>query len=265
MTVYCSDYLSALPEDNVMPAQLARGYRTVGIATQVPWPSKEVVIDFRGQKFHLLPQTDKVSRMVRVETGPDFTQADADELLSEFLSAMAWAEQADVAVTLGNWSTVPLDIGKGPVGMIGSGRFDYLPNPQDPKAKLALALYREGLSVNLVQYQFLGFFKVVNILSADPQVQMQWINDNLQHVDDARARARIAEIQANHGDVANYLFGSGRCAIAHAFAQPIVNPDKPADLIRISSDLPVMRELARIAIQRSFSVESRRDSQGNPL
>ncbi len=146
------------------------------------------------------------------------------------------------------------------MGMIGDGHFDYLPDPPDPKAKLALALYREGLSVSLTPYQFLGFLKIINIIRHKGPAQIQWIKDNLQHVTDNRALTRIAALQAAEPDVAKYLYVSGRCAVAHAFDQSnVVNPDDPADLIRLYEDLPVIRELARIAIEREFKVQSERD------
>jgi hypothetical protein len=236
-----------------------KGYLTVGIDTQIPWPSKDRALTFRGHEFHLLPGSDKLACMIRVKTDTGFTRAEADKLILELLSALAWAKQAEAVPTFGNWCTAALNIGKGPMGIISDGHFDYLPDPLDPKAKFALALYREGLSVNMPAYKFLGFFKVVNVLWSQPVQQMQWINDNLRHVADTRAKARISEIQSLHGDVANYLFVSGRCAISHAYAQPIVNPDDPADLIRINSDLPLMRELARIAIERELKVQSERD------
>ena len=236
-----------------------KGYRTVGIDTQIPWPAKEQVVTFRGREFQLLPGSDTLSRMIRVKTETGFTQVDADKLILELLSALAWAEQAKAVTTFGNWCTAPLNIGKGPMGMIGAGHFDYLPDPPDPKAKLALALYREGLSVNLTPYQFLGFFKVINIIKHGGDGQMQWIKDNLQHVTEKRALARLAVVQKSEPDVAKYLYVSGRCAVAHAFDQKnVVNPDDPADLIRLSEDLPVIRELARIAIEREFGVKSER-------
>lgn len=234
----------------------AKGYRTVAIDTQIPWPATERVINFRGREVHLLPGSDTLSRMVRVKTSTDFTQLDADKLILEFLSALAWAEQAEAVTTFGNWCTAPLNLGKGPVAVIGDGHFDYLPDPPDPKAKLALALYREGLSVNLTPYQFLGFFKIINIICDKGMNQKKWIRNNLQHVMDKDALARIAAIQ---GDVADYLYDSGRCAVAHAFDQTnVVNPDDPADLIRLSADLPVIRELARVAIEREFGIRSKR-------
>jgi hypothetical protein len=238
----------------------AKGYRTTGIDTTIPWPRKEVVIDFRGRKFHLLPETDRMSRMIRVETDTGFTQVDADKLIFGLLSALAWAEQRGAVPTCGNWCTAPLAVGKEPTGMIGGGHFDYLPDPPDPKAKLALALYREGLSVNLVPYKVLGFFKVINIICDKGKTQKQWIRDNLQYVTHKGAIARIAAIKSTDPDVANYLYESVRCAVAHAFDQTnVVNPDEPADLIRLHEDLPVIRELARVAIEREFGVKSERD------
>src|SRR5262249_49515501 len=142
----------------------AKGYRTVGIETQITRPAKERIVNFRGHEFHLLPGSEKLARMIRVETTESFTQVDADKLILQLLSALAWAEQAEAVTTFGNWSTAPLNIGKEPMGIIGDGHLDYLPDPPDPKAKLALALYREGLSVNLIPYQFLGFFKVINVI-----------------------------------------------------------------------------------------------------
>ncbi len=237
-----------------------KGYCTTGIDTNIPWPSKERVIEFHGRKFHLLPETDKVQRMVRVETARDFTRDDADKLILEFLSALAWSEQRSVVPTFGNWCTAPLAVSKGPSGCILEGTFDYLPDPQDPKAKLAIALYREGFSVNLVPYKVLGFFKVINIICDKSAAQKQWIRDNLQYVTDKDAIARIATLKSTEADVANYLYGSGRCAVAHAFDQNnVVNPDDPDDLIRLHKDLPVIRELARVAIKREFNVKSQRD------
>lgn len=238
----------------------AKGYRTVGIETRIAWPAQERVVVFRGREFQLLPGSDKLSRMIRVKTETGFTQIDADKLIFELLSALAWAEQGGAETTFGSWGTVPINIGKGPMGMIGAGHFDYLPDPVDPKAKLALALYREGLSVNLTPYQFLGFFKVINIIRDKGKDQKQWIRDNLQYITNGDAKNRVAAIQAKEPDVADYLYVSGRCAVVHAFDQAnVVNPDDPADLIRLSEDLPVIRELARIAIEREFGVKSDRD------
>ncbi len=240
-----------------------KGYYTTGIDADIPWPSQEVVIDFHGQKFQLLPETDDLSRMLRVETSTGFTRDDAHKLVLEFLSSLAWAEQYGVVPTFGNWCTAPLAMGKGPKGCVFNGTFSYLPDPPSPKAKLALALYREGLSVNLIPYKVLGFFKVINIICDKSSAQIQWIKDHLQYVADRDANKRIAVLKSTEPDVATYLYRSGRCAVAHAYDQnTVVNPDDPADLIRLREDLPVIRELARVAIEREFGIKSKRAFRG---
>ena len=87
----------------------------------------------------------RLVRMIRVETSEGFTQVEADKLIFELLSALAWAEQAVAVTTFGNWCTAPLNVGKGPIGIIGDGHFDYLPDPPDPKAKLAPGFVSRGL------------------------------------------------------------------------------------------------------------------------
>ncbi len=237
----------------------SEGYRTIAVETEIPWPNVPTTVSFCEQELQLLPDSDDTARMIRVKTTAELTSIDADKLILEFLSAIAWSDQRGAATTLGNWCTVPLDIGKGPRGMTGDGRFPYLANPSSAKAKLALALYREGLSANLIPYKFLGFFKVINIIRGTGKEQREWIRNNTKHVSDKEALSRIGEIQNAGRDVADYLYSSGRCAVAHAFDQNnVVNPDEPKHLIRLSQDLPVVRELARIAIERELGVVSRK-------
>ncbi len=116
------------------------------------------------------------------------------------------------------------------------------------------------MSVNLVPYKVLAFFKVINIIRDKGPAQIQWITDNLQYVTDRGATTRINAIKSTGADVANHLYVSGRCAVAHAFNQNVVvNPDNPADLIRLHEDLPVIRELSRVVIERELGVKSERD------
>jgi hypothetical protein len=62
-------------------------------------------------------------------------------------------------------------------------------------------------------------------------------------------RDRAKEIATTNADVAEYLDYSGRCAIAHVFRDPIVNPDDYEDHVRISQDVRVVEELARAAVE----------------
>ena len=245
------DAMSYLPED---------GYRTIGIITQIPWPLQQQVVYFRGHELHLLPGDKECARMIRVRTKVGFNQVDADKLILELLSALSWAEQQSAVTQGGNWSTAPLNVGRSLLEVTGEGHFEYLVDPADAKSKFALALYREGMSVNLTPYKVLGFFKVINIIRDKGKDQKDWIRDNLQYVSGNKALKRLAFLQGSETDVAKYLYESGRCAVAHAFQQgKVVNPDDPADLIRLHEDLPVIQELARIAIERELGVKSKQD------
>lgn len=130
--------------------------------------------------------------------------------------------------------------------------------PVDEKARLALALYREDLSVNSVPYQFLGFAKIINVLHAGGSAQKAWIGAVLPNVTDADARARLAELSGEVADVSAYLFESGRCAVAHANTSPVVNPDDVEDFLRLSKDLPLIKALAEHLIETELGVPRRR-------
>jgi hypothetical protein len=138
----------------------------------------------------------------------------------------------------------------------GFGRYDFedLPNPPRAEQKLALALYREGLGSNNEFYQFLSFFKTLNIRYSNGPAQIDWINANVSSLN--IPTPRVAELQTSdpNADVGTYLYNQGRCAIAHAAVQPIRDPDDPTDLLAIRKDLPVIQELARIFIEKELGV-----------
>ena len=62
---------------------------------------------------------------------------------------------------------------------------DYLPEPSDKKARLAIALHREalGLEQNNLPYAFLGFTKILN-LGGDGKKQIEWINSEIGKLND---------------------------------------------------------------------------------
>ncbi len=133
---------------------------------------------------------------------------------------------------------------------------DYIPLPLDDKSQIALAFYREALSLNNESYAFLSLAKILNIKFSAPKDQIKWINENLHFIKQGRAKERLDELSHSEADVGNYLYASGRCAVAHAYATPLVNPDDPSDIRRLSSDLPVIKALAEIMIEREFGVKS---------
>jgi hypothetical protein len=129
----------------------------------------------------------------------------------------------------------------------------YLPDPDDPNARLALGLYREGMYLNHVAYQCLSFFKILNIFLRGSAQQIAWIDDNLPKVTDQQAKRRIASVGRNVGQ---FLYGSNRCAVAHAGGTPTADPENPEDMAQLRDDLPLVRGLAEIAIEEHFRVKT---------
>jgi hypothetical protein len=132
--------------------------------------------------------------------------------------------------------------------------FLYLPQPQSDNASLALALFREGMSVNSSPFSFLSYFKVLNIgFPTGPKIA-EWVNFNLGHVRYSPALDRLNELKKSNADIGAYLNVQGRCAVAHANSQPIVNPDRYDDKRRLELDLPLMKAIAENFIERELGV-----------
>ena len=62
---------------------------------------------------------------------------------------------------------------------------------------------------------------------------------------------------ASEADVGEYLYGSGRCAVAHAANDPVVDPDDASDTLRLGSDLPVVKALATHFIESELGIKTR--------
>jgi hypothetical protein len=233
----------------------------MAVRSSVPWTKREVTLEFRGHEILVRPESEKpaASLAIKFDT-PGQTRDAALSVGRQFLSALAWADGSGIEeLFIASGSKPPL-LGKSfHRGIVTTDfRPDYLPAPADPRALLALAFYREALTVNSVPYGFLGFFKIINIGYKDGKAQIDWIAKSLGLLQSQDAKARIQFLQRAGKDVADYLYGSGRCAVAHANAQPLVDPEDPEDLERLGLDLPVIRALAEYFIEYELKVQSRR-------
>jgi len=118
------------------------------------------------------------------------------------------------------------------------------------KQDLAYALYKEGLSSSSVYYSFLSFYKIIQLAFSENAERIRsWINNNLDKIRYPLVSERIKEIKNEHEDIVDYLFKSGRCAIAHVKNDPIVDPDKPEDKLRLNKDLAIVKGLSRYTIE----------------
>src|SRR5262249_25605696 len=84
-------------------------------------------------------------------------------------------------------------------------------------------------------------------------------SDKIDLIDDHYAKQALNALRARGmTDIGGHLYESGRCAIAHASQEPIIDPDDPSHTRRLRSELPITRALAQIAIEEQLGVESSR-------
>jgi hypothetical protein len=239
--------------------QALKRWLTIGVETTVAWPTSEAAVSFEGQRIFLRPGSETAAPCIDIHYDDPLTDEGAYDLIQRFMSSLAWVEGARIRQVMALGSGVRTSVGHGMGARIINPNFkaDYLPSPADEKQRLALALYREALSVNVIAYQFLGYFKIINILYSTTQTQEEWVNKTAPLLAEFRARERIAELALTEPDIGHYLYVSGRCAIAHAFSQPVVDPDSREDQRRLSRDLPLIRALAEHLIEHELGIKSR--------
>ncbi len=232
---------------------------TTAIETNCIFPIEGIELEYNGSRFILRPETEELYPTVSIEL-PDRYQYINDyhkifhEKLKIFLSVLSWVK--DEGVREITWVAAPniMQMGKLKTQLVSeSFHLKYLPIVKDDKALRALALFKEAKSINNNPYKFLGFFKILNILKEKGKEQKKWINDNIQYL---KNNERINELRKEGIDIGEYLYEQGRCAIAHAFNDPIINPDNVDDILKIYKDLPLIEELVKIAIEREFKINS---------
>jgi hypothetical protein len=226
--------------------------------------------EYGGLTLHIKPGHGDAVSLVSTFLEDNTKYAEAQLVINRFLSAMAWKE-GKAFVTLGAIAGGALPTERdNPRFNYSEGRvlrgasisrfdFEHLQNPSDDKQKLALALYREGQnSYNAQFYRFLSFFKILNIKFSTGKEQVAWINTNLGKIWNFMAQRRLAELQKTEPNIGEYLWKQGRNAIAHAYTDPILDPDIPTDRTAAMKDADLMEGLAAVFIQDELGVPSLR-------
>jgi methylamine utilization protein MauJ len=113
--------------------------------------------------------------------------------------------------------------------------------------RLALALYREGISSRSAYYQFFSLYKILHIRLRGNRVD-GWIKDHAN--DNVPSTTRIAQLRSEGvSNLGRYLKRDWRDAIAHVEHKSRVNPDDLNTRTRIYQDLPIVRDLATTMIR----------------
>lgn len=114
------------------------------------------------------------------------------------------------------------------------------------KKWIGLALYKEGVNAKSIYYSFLSFYKIIELAQeSDIKKIKEWIENNIDKATALHQNWKTATLK-NGQSAGNYLYGSGRCAVAHVESEKgkINNPDNLEDFSRIQNDLPIIKALA---------------------
>lgn len=242
----------------------------LGISGGGCWPRQEEKIPFDSHELLLKPATKETEQSVHINLIKErISDIDAMTLVSRFLSILSWCDGGNKGMDImdgvgGSGSAVPVAI---PIRtrIIGSSvAFPFYRNiEKDPKACLALALYREGLVTDSVPLSFLSFFKIINIFYNDKTVRtkkqesrnelIEGLRSLFSHIKCDLAKKRIDELKKSIVDVPEYLY-KRRCAIAHAFTAPAIDPDNVTVSRDLSQDIWIIRAVADYLIEKELGV-----------
>lgn len=224
---------------------------------RISWPTKKQIIDYEKTEFVLFPQGENESAAIAIRADAyGFDATVARKRIMEFCSALAWSERQGIEVVAWSGGNLPRPIhirhGRSIVDFLQA---EHLPKLDSDDLRAALALYREGISLDNPFYAFLSLYKAISVVIPDGKQRGGWIDGTLADLDDHRAKQRRDELLDNKLDVGQYIRDEGRHAIAHAGKQPFVNPDEVEDHFRLQQDVPLLKNLAELAIEREGGVK----------
>lgn len=230
------------------------------LETSISWPVAYQRQEYAGRTYFIIPLTTDHCPAVAIRRGDETLQAGRSSLL-RFLSAMSWTQSAGAIVQSFSGGGLPRPQRRGSdwgLSITADLNLTYLPEPDEPRSALALALMREGRGLNHPAYAFLSFYRVLEAAIPAGKQRQTWIDENIDEMMDHGGRSALERLRASGvEDPGAHLYKSGRMAIAHAQSDPIINPDDASDYDRIAGELPIMRGLAELAIERVLGVKTR--------
>jgi hypothetical protein len=231
----------------------------VGVETSVAWPTELTKVVFEGRELTLRPAAREERPSLELDFDSSLSFDDAHSILRRYLSLLAWSKGfpiREVAFLSGGQR-----VGFGNRPLLHQSTENFFNGgaqlPADKRARLALSLYREALGLDSVAYQVLGFFKILNITCKNSDLQQKWIAAALPHLVGTEVLERIRELATSQPNIPKYLYHSCRCAVAHASANPLVDPDAVTDDHRLRQDLPLIRALAERMMVADIGIERR--------
>ena len=238
--------------DVLVGALLARGRWVVAnVSGSLFWPTKVQTASYRGFDIAILPPTREGHfPALAVNLAKGQAETEARKAIMGFLSALCWINR-HVGARVESWTGGSMAYGMGGRGQVTLSvhpfELDYLPEPADPKARLALALCREAAALNSSTYAVISYFRVFEThFQGGSRDIKTWLNTNIGSVTDGRVKEIVDRLASTNSDVGDYLYDACRSAAAHGKigTRVIVDPDDPEDDRRLARDLPLIRAMA---------------------
>lgn len=215
----------------------------------------EFCFEFAGRPFRWINGSLESDAIISIALKKNENHLTVEKELNRLLTLLGWEHKIAIARQAGS-SVVGA---KRPLPWIAGTRsgmgllvepqwlFRQPPNQISERKWLAMSLFREALNSRSVFYEFLNYWKAIEVAYRKVNQRCAWIDS---HVDQLHLeRDRVAEIRKNQTSVADYLFKDSRCAVAHVDKRPFVDPDKTEDYHRLSRDARLVKGLARMAIE----------------
>lgn len=168
-----------------------------------PWPNNDTIQKFVSRDLLLRPETQANRKSIHVKLD-GVTAVAARTLVERFLSVIVWCDGQPMRIAGDAGWVGP---GNGPITRTGAPRrgdawIFSRELPRDPKVQRALALYREGRTLNSVPASFLAYYKVLNLFWNDKRDGKDAVNPLIEglaswipQMKDRLARRRVADLK----------------------------------------------------------------------
>jgi hypothetical protein len=256
-----------LPQiDDVLTGDLGShgNWIVANLRTTGYWPVRTQKVFFKGRDIWVLPLMANFYPAVATRMAPGESRRDALKDLNRFLSVLSWVEQHGITVAFVGGGSRPRPMGREKArGFSAVKEFNlaYVPEPTETRPQLALALMREGRSLNHPAYSFLSYYRILEVAIPDVKMRKTWIEDAVGRISGGgfKHRTKIIVDQLRSSGIKlfeTHLRETNRQAVAHGSREPIVDPDDPAQTERMDAEMPLIHDLAELAIEEQFGIET---------
>lgn len=233
---------------------------TICFDTPGDFVDEKYKLKYNGHKIEILRGSEVRGHELYIETEKNYR--DGFEIGCQFLSEISWLNRTPLHIltTGGSGRKTSCNVwGKRFNRFSNSINLDnYEQVASTPDQKLALSLYREGITSNSKFSKYLHLYRIINMKNSNGTSQKRWINNNINKINDVNNRKAQINKSTPNTNFGEYLYETLRCAVTHAAVTSsnatTINPDNFDDHIMISRGNDLIQELAELCINQDFNV-----------